>query len=428
MSGSLFGLFSLPTWRDYLRDASFRGIPFQVEDHRFTGGRNTVTHVFPQAEAVSTEDLGAAPRKYSLTAYVVGDDYMLYRDRLLNACLNQPGPGVLVHPFLGLLNVRCDAVSLAESRMEGGVARVDLGFIEVGGQALFTTEDPRAAANERLRRVLALARGAMGLALGVRDWGAFVRNAFRSALTGLANDLVGSLLGMPGLDVVGIAQGIDAIGSVDITDSTATAAAITAPFEAAGAAAEALPTALATGSAAADTAETSRGESVQPGPDVVATLLRFASYDAGSVPTANAASLAQMNANNAALSALVADAAVVAAAQAFMAAAWPSAQAAEAAWETLSAAILARQDAAAARFDDASLAAWQAMASALRQDFVARLARLPQLASYVAAAPLPSLVVAQRLYAAPARADELVALNAAPHPMFLPAQGRALLA
>ena len=51
---------------------------------------------------------------------------------------------------------------------------------------------------------------------------------------------------------------------------------------------------------------------------------------------------------------------------------------------------------------------------------------LPRMVNYQFAAPLPSLVIAYRLYADASRGDQVVAENKIVHPAFCPPLGRAL--
>ena len=88
------------TWKDRLQDASFRGVPFKVEEESAGTGRRVETHEYPNRDKPYTEDLGKVTFRPSITAYVVGDDCFDQRDRLIEA-LNKPGPGTLVHPTYG---------------------------------------------------------------------------------------------------------------------------------------------------------------------------------------------------------------------------------------------------------------------------------------------------------------------------------------
>ncbi|EFH9192614.1 DNA circularization protein [Escherichia coli] len=120
------------TWKDRLQDASFRGVPFKVEDESSGVGRRVETHEYPNRDKPYTEDLGRVSLRPSLTAYVVGEDCFDQRDRLIEA-LNKPGPGTLVHPVYGEMSVCVDGeVRVSTSRSEGRVVRFDLKFVEAG--------------------------------------------------------------------------------------------------------------------------------------------------------------------------------------------------------------------------------------------------------------------------------------------------------
>ena len=120
------------TWKDRLQDASFRGVPFKVEEESAGTGRRVETHEYPNRDKPYTEDLGKVTFRPSITAYVVGDDCFDQRDRLIDA-LNKPGPGTLVHPTYGELKVCVDGeVRVSTSKREGRIVRFDLKFVEAG--------------------------------------------------------------------------------------------------------------------------------------------------------------------------------------------------------------------------------------------------------------------------------------------------------
>ena len=78
------------------------------------------------------EDLGRRTKKWSIEAFVVGDDYADVRDRLIEAC-DMPGAGELGgHPNLGSLQVACTGCGLTERTREGRMARLSLEFVEAG--------------------------------------------------------------------------------------------------------------------------------------------------------------------------------------------------------------------------------------------------------------------------------------------------------
>ena len=119
------------SWRDRLLPASFRGARFHVRQHNRTGGRRLAVHEYPGEDEPYTEDLGRRAAGFQVNGYVIGDDYHETRDALVRACL-EPGPGTLVHPYLGTLRVACEDVSDSERSDEGRMARITMRFVEAG--------------------------------------------------------------------------------------------------------------------------------------------------------------------------------------------------------------------------------------------------------------------------------------------------------
>ncbi|MBM3106193.1 DNA circularization N-terminal domain-containing protein [Pseudomonas sp. V1] len=119
------------SWRDELHPASFRGVPFHVDSDAMPVGRRTQLHEYPQRDKPLVEDMGRRTRTTKLTAFVIGEDYLVKRDDLLKA-LDEPGPGELVHPWFGRMNVTAGDCEVTHERREGGMARFDLVFIEAG--------------------------------------------------------------------------------------------------------------------------------------------------------------------------------------------------------------------------------------------------------------------------------------------------------
>lgn len=119
------------SWHDLLRPASFRGAPFRVDTASKAGGRRGQTYEFPKSDRVSDEDLGRRAGRWALTGWVIGEDYT-YQADLLEAALTAEGPGLLVHPLMGEMQVRCETYTRSERRVEGGMATFDLVFVEAG--------------------------------------------------------------------------------------------------------------------------------------------------------------------------------------------------------------------------------------------------------------------------------------------------------
>lgn len=120
------------SWTDLrtrLGPARFRGAAFYVDRAALDAGRKTVTHEYPQRDTAFVEDLGRQARAFTIDGYVIGDDYLAQKERLLDA-VEQPGPGTLDHPYYGTRRVAVTGFHLEESLSEGRMARVSIQFTE----------------------------------------------------------------------------------------------------------------------------------------------------------------------------------------------------------------------------------------------------------------------------------------------------------
>lgn len=119
-------------WKERLETASFRGVSFHIESENASFGRRVQTHEFPNRDKPYSEDLGRIALRPNITAYVMGDDCLAQRDRLLDA-LNKPRPGTLIHPTLGKMTVCVtDQIKVSTASNEGRMVRFDLHFVEAG--------------------------------------------------------------------------------------------------------------------------------------------------------------------------------------------------------------------------------------------------------------------------------------------------------
>ena len=119
----------MANWTENLRPASFRGVSFFIESADQTGGRHTVVHEYPQLDKPYAEDIGARPHEFQLTGFVIGDDYMQQRDDLITA-LDTEGPGVLIHPYRGSLNVNTNGpYTIHEEKARGRMATITMSFV-----------------------------------------------------------------------------------------------------------------------------------------------------------------------------------------------------------------------------------------------------------------------------------------------------------
>jgi prophage DNA circulation protein len=126
------------SWRDNLRDASFRGQPFFVEESTLTGGRRLKVNEYPKRDEPFAEDLGRKARTFTIEAYVLGPDYMTARAALLNA-LEAEGPGELVHPYYGTRTLAVQEFRQRETTRKGGMATFSITLCEPGKNTQPTT-------------------------------------------------------------------------------------------------------------------------------------------------------------------------------------------------------------------------------------------------------------------------------------------------
>lgn len=122
------------TFFDNLRQASFRGAKFEVDDVEANGGRRLVKHEYPKRDEPYAEDMGRKAREYSVRAFIVqgrSHSYFDARKDLLKA-LEDYGPGTLIHPWHGEVKVCVDRYSMRESMEHGGLLEVSITFAEAG--------------------------------------------------------------------------------------------------------------------------------------------------------------------------------------------------------------------------------------------------------------------------------------------------------
>jgi len=150
------------SWRDNLRQASFRGVPFKVLSHSYTVGRRNIVHQYPFKDVPYAEDLGMNADEFSIEGYIIQTpdnagtfDYFAERDALI-AALKAPGPGKLIHSFLGeKLVVTAGSQSIRETFDSGGWAKFSMSFVLAGENTTPTEElDVVGAVDEAAENVL----------------------------------------------------------------------------------------------------------------------------------------------------------------------------------------------------------------------------------------------------------------------------------
>lgn len=130
------------SWKDRLKEASFRGAKFYVLDsERESGIHAVVQELLPDDSDLESqgityiEDFGQGLDVFSIEGYIVSNlnnnfDYMPERDLLIDA-LRVRKQGTLSHPYYGDIEVYLvGRAKIKESTAEGGIARFSMQFVQ----------------------------------------------------------------------------------------------------------------------------------------------------------------------------------------------------------------------------------------------------------------------------------------------------------
>ncbi len=394
-------------WRDDLRPASFRGVPFKVDGHNHGLGRRTELHEYVLKDEPFAEDLGRLPRRYRVEGYVIGPDYMAARDALVDA-LNAAGPGVLIHPWLGTLTVAVDGEqTVAEDVEQGGQAMFSMVFVEAGVNLAPTiTEDTAATSKAAAGGTSTAAVAAMPAGFSVTGMPAFVSTA--------ATGLLGQVQGAIGAAIGGLAPAISQLGGLNqlAADFLGRANSL-----------------LATPASMAGELVGLIGQvrSLAGNPLAALPALRSLMGFGGDlkVVLGDTPSRGRQRANQAAIVALVRRAAAAEAVAAVSEIAFSSYDQAAEIRDDLAADIDQLVLEAGDAGDDGAFRSLEDLRTALIRDVNQRGGSLARVFSYQAGDTLPALVIAQRVYGDASRDLEIVERNRIAHPGFVSA-GRPL--
>lgn len=105
-------LGSLSTLAGEFLQGSYRGVPFVVMGNGGQAGRKQAVHDYPYRDTPWVEDLGRKGRLYRITGFLCGATCYVQRDLLADAAESK-GPGLLVHPTIGIIRA-------ASCRSSGG--------------------------------------------------------------------------------------------------------------------------------------------------------------------------------------------------------------------------------------------------------------------------------------------------------------------
>jgi prophage DNA circulation protein len=126
-------------YKDNLRKASFRGVPFLVSTNDTGGGRRFVVHKYPKRDVQNLEDMGRKEREYAVEGFVIGDDAIQQRNNIVDA-LEKKGTGLLVHPTFGTQTVGITNYNTRDILREQRIAYFSFTFVE-GGENVYPLDE-----------------------------------------------------------------------------------------------------------------------------------------------------------------------------------------------------------------------------------------------------------------------------------------------
>lgn len=412
----------MATWKDRLRKGSFRGVPFRMRSADAELGRRLTINEFPDRVDVVPDDEGPAPRRFAMEVYVIGPQYDQARDAL-EAALLTAGPGTLVHPYRGQLEVIIlPGLKVREVPEEGGCARLSFTCVEQAPPQASTAP----ATGPRVT-TLANAVTASSAANFVRTFSTtgmpsnFVASAVsrvRDAAAAMAQ-VQARMNGALGI-VGATSNAISAFGA-QAADLVATPAALASAHQ--GLVASVIGAGLGLVEAGRDSARALRDAAqlyrnraiVQATGAGGTTMHAVGASDPPSSPTTP---LARREASNRdALNVLIRASATAELARAAAGLPFTSYQEASAFGSLVSAQV----DDLLGLLDDETFAAMQNLRAATREHVAIVASRLPELRSFVVPVEAPVLLIAHWLYGDARRADEIIVRNAPKHPGLIPA-------
>lgn len=115
---------------DLYLPASYKGVPFECMETSSEHGRRGAEGEFPFGENTGYADLGRRIRTYSVRGRFPTNAHILAATALI-AAVESPGPGLLIHPTRGPVQVACRSLHVTDNPLEEqGVTYVDMDFVE----------------------------------------------------------------------------------------------------------------------------------------------------------------------------------------------------------------------------------------------------------------------------------------------------------
>jgi prophage DNA circulation protein len=443
---------SAASYFEQLRPASFRGVPFVSLGSESAFGRRNELHEYPQRDTVWVEDLGRRGRRIRIYGFVVGDDVIAQRDVLIAAC-ETSGDGSLVHPTLGRRTVSLMDFRSIERWEKGRYFEFQFEFIEGGPRTYPTSETATtlgvlnafgglnlaAAADFAKTASTAILQGAAVLGEAVDTavgWYTYAKNLVGDArnlfklLTNLPGDF-GRFTGSATLPTFSKypSSSVGQSGATTqslIEEATAARAAVTTAAETLDAAARALDASTVGDFSTAAQGMTSAVLAATTDPaDGVRLLSSLAGYVPTGSTTASAIGVA-MGQMQTACGDLFRRCAIASVALASSTYQPTSCDDAASMRDQVSALLDAEIDIAGDQGEDDTYEALRTLRAAVVADLNKRGAALSTIRTFSFAGSMPVLVLANRIYRDPTRADDLTTQIDPIHPAFCPGSFKAL--
>jgi prophage DNA circulation protein len=449
---SVLGI-ALSSWFQNLQPASYNGVPFAVLNAEGEAGRRQALHQYPKRDTPWPEDMGRKARGFQITGFLVGDDVIQQRAKML-AAVETPGPGQLIHATRGLIKVALMGFRDIERWDRGRYFELQFSFVEAGQKNFPTTvtatqpavlnaaiaADTAASSDFVAIAAQTLIKGAQVAVMAantVAPWAQSTQSLGADA-TNLTN-MVSSLTGNYGRYFNGNNSGPFGNNANPVVNSTDTAADLilagsqaqlninnaTAAVTAAGAQLSA-STSAAFVSVIQALAAALLAAAVNPA-DALRLLMSLADFTPSAPTPASQLgdAMATMQSATGNICRRTAVIALARAAQNYQ----PSSYNDAANVRTQVCALIDNEVTVAGdNGEDATLGALRSLRAAVIEDLTARGADLAQIETFTFKASLPALTLAQRLYRDPSRGDELVTQADPPHPSFMPVSFQALAA
>ena len=118
---------------DDLQAASFRGAPFWVKNDSGTFGRRIALHEYPMRDDPYNEDMGEKAQRFTVTAYVFGDDWIGQKEATV-AASRARGPANLQLPADGSRLVVCNTLKVTRDKDQCGYFELQWEFTSAKNQ------------------------------------------------------------------------------------------------------------------------------------------------------------------------------------------------------------------------------------------------------------------------------------------------------